>query len=963
MACNAGSVVRNTVDELQQLAGRVEAELAFARWLCDQQKSKGAAFGKLIAQAEALVPTIFASGSVQAVTQGVAQIEALLAPIGKFAKQYTIYCVGHAHIDMNWMWGWPETVAVTNDTFTTVLKLMDEFPTFHFSQSQASTYAMIEKHNPQLLQRIAQRVKEGRWEVTASHWVEGDRNMVSGESLTRHLLYTRRYMKQIFGLSAEDVQIDWAPDTFGHAATVPMYLRRGGVKWVYLHRPGSLGVKCPPVFWWKSPDNSRVLVRNDMANGYNGAFNGDVWKVLQRDCAATGLSFSMFVYGVGDHGGGPTRRDIARAIEMNAWPIFPNLTFAPARDFYARMEKEGAKLPTLDCELNTELTGCYTTQSLIKRCNRVAENRLTDAEAFCTIATASIGRAYPAADFVEGWRDTLFGHFHDILPGSNVHDSRTYTHGLFQKTMATTSMAETLALRELAAQITTAAPGVSDQIPPAGSGRSVLGAGVGYASDRNTVDAAEQTAGGTARPFVLFNPTAWERQQVVEATLWGDSPLWQATDEMRGRQYAVRTPDGQIIQAQKVDQGTFWGHSYVKVAFPAKTPAMGYATYTVLEETSKPAEQIARQITPPHHCFYVIAERRREGLENDLLQLELDPMTGGIRRLLDKRSRLAIIDCQGDAPILEYLVEKPHGMAAWVIDNACQRQTPQVIAIDRKLDGPYKATVDVKLKIAESDLTLTYELRAGDPCVHLHLTGTWLQRGTPQTGIPSLRLGLPLSLGGAKATYEIPFGALQRDLNHNEELPALNWAMVQGKAGGKSAGLLLANDCKHGYSLDGSTLHLTLIRSAYDPDPLPEIGQHEIHLDLLPFAGLLDVPAAIRAGRELNRPLRVVGTSVHAGKLSAVASAIDLDNDSLILACLKQTEDGQDVVLRLLNPTDKPQTGALKLNGKLMGKFVSATEVDLMEQPIKPSAAKLAGEKLTVSVPANGLASVKLVRA
>ena len=167
--------------------------------------------------------------------------ESLLAPLGAAAKSYTIYCAGHAHIDMNWMWSWPETVGVTIDSFTTVLRLMEEFPQFIFGQSQASVYRIVEEHRPDMLERIAARVREGRWEVTASHWVEGDKNIASGESLCRHLLYTRRYMQELFGLTPEDVQIDWSPDTFGHAHTVPSYLARGGVRYYYHHRPGVHG--------------------------------------------------------------------------------------------------------------------------------------------------------------------------------------------------------------------------------------------------------------------------------------------------------------------------------------------------------------------------------------------------------------------------------------------------------------------------------------------------------------------------------------------------------------------------------------------------------------------------------------------------------------------------------------------------------------------------------------------------
>ncbi len=962
MDVTAGGLVRGTVGSFQEMAERVDAELAFARGLCDLQKPRVLALDECVKEAEGMVRGVMGASSVETLREGVKRIEAVLAPVGKIAKQYTLYCVGHGHIDMNWMWGWPETVAVINDTMITVLKLMEEYGGFCFSQSQASIYAVLEKHNPELLARIVERVKEGRWEVTASHWVEGDRNMVSGESLTRHVLYTRQYMQKLFGLSPEDVQIDWSPDTFGHPASVPMYLVRGGIKWVYLHRPGAIGVERPGAFWWKSPDGSKVLVRNDMGQGYNGTFTGAVWKPLLKDCAETRLKFGMFVYGVGDHGGGPTRRDLSRAIEMNSWPIFPNLTLGRVRDYFSRLQAEGANLPTLACELNTELTGCYTTQALIKRSNRIAENRLTDAEAFCTLASVAAGRAYPAERFAEAWKSTLFAHFHDILPGSNVHDSRTHMHGMFQETMATTSMIETAALRAVAGLVNTVVPGMAVDEAAAMSGESVLGAGVGYGSERNIVYAAEQTAGGAARPFVIFNPTAWERAEVVEAVIWSDSPRPANMAEMRQRDYSVRTPNGDIVQSQVVDRGKYWGHGFTRLAFPVKVPGLGYATYTVLEHSVATAERAAGQTTRPHHCSYLIHERREEGIENDLVKLVLDPMTGGIRLLQDKRSGVAVIDRKGDAPLMEYLIEKPHEMSAWLIDNVYRREVPQVVAIHRKLDGPYKATLEVQLKIAESEITVTFELCAGDPRLYVHLNAMWFQRGGPVVGVPSLRMGLATMLEGAQATYEIPFGAIKRNLNNNEELPAINWAMVQGKIGGKTAGLLLANDCKHGHSLDGATLHLTLIRSAYHPDPLPDCGQHEVHLAVLPFVGDMDAASAIRAGRDLNKPLRVVSTAVHDGKLAADGSAISVDNAAIILADLKQAEDPVGVVLRLLNPTDEVQESVVRLDEALMGKFSRAVEIDLMERAIEGGALRLTGDKLTIQVPARALASVRLSR-
>lgn len=163
----------------------------------------------------------------------------------------------------------------------------------------------------------------------------------------------------------------------------------------------------------------------------------------------------MFVYGVGDHCGGPTKRDIERIICMNEWSIFPNIRFSTARTFYEALEKEISNLlPIIRGELNTEFADCYTEQSLIKRSIRIAENRLLDCESAVTFAEI-FGKQNINSDesLLDAWRNTLLLHFHDILPKSCVHDTRTYAHELFQNVVAFTSAKETMALRLLAEQM------------------------------------------------------------------------------------------------------------------------------------------------------------------------------------------------------------------------------------------------------------------------------------------------------------------------------------------------------------------------------------------------------------------------------------------------------------------------------------------------------------------------------
>jgi len=950
---------------------RFRSELEFAQGLCELNPKKAVQWEPLVAEATQRVLSSMES-DISRFQASIREAEDLLAPLCTEAKRYTIYCVGHAHIDMNWMWSWPETVAVTNDTFTTVLRLMEEFPEFHFSQSQASVYALIEEHNPALLKQIKKRVREGRWEVTASHWVEGDKNMVGAESLCRHLLYTRAYMRKLFRLEPEDIPVDWSPDTFGHAAHVPTYLTRGGVKYLYLHRPGAHGTPRPSAFWWKSPEGARVLVRNDMALGYNGEIRPEMSRDLLRFANETGLSFVMFVYGVGDHGGGPTRRDLLYAREMNEWPLFPNLEFSPAVTFYKRLEKEGSKLPVLAEELNLEFTGCFTSQSLIKKANRYGEKRLLEAEAAATASLFLCGTPYPAKRLEQGWRDVLFSHFHDILPGSGVRDTRTYAHGLYQRTMAMTGMEEIKALRSLADQVDTAALDLSsfeedrDQLSgPPSSLQTSLGAGVGFGSLDGGMSQVDQSEGEGTCFFVLFNPIPQPREEVTEVTLW-ENARGTSQRDLRGVPFNAIDSSGEVVPVQIVDSGHYWGHHFVRVAFPVEVGPWGYSTYAVIESAGEPKDSEAQgrdvsQLGLQHHCSYSFYERSPEGLENEWIRLELNPSTGGIRSLQHKPSQTLVISPPQEAAPFEFVVERPHGMTSWLVDHTGPVQHPEVLSLKRRLSGPYKATIDVRLRVRESEFTLTYELRRGDPTVYLHLQGTWVERGTPQTGIPVLRVAYPFALQASSPRYEIPFGAVSRNFQHGEEVPALRWAMVTGEGPHGSAGCLLLNDCKHGHSFHDGCLRLTLLRSSYDPDPLPEIAQHEVHLGLHPFAGSMKDADAIRLGQRFEHRLRAVSTSSHQGSLPAASHLLRCSPSSVVVGTLKRAEQEEGAIVHVFNSTSRGVTAKLQFNKKLLGQVSKAVEVDLMERPLSQSSAGMAeGNTATVKVPAQGFSALRV---
>ncbi len=493
-----------------------------------------------------------------------------------------------------------------------------------YTQSQASVYEIVRRHNPELFERIARRVKDGRWEVAASHWVEGDKNIASGEALARHLLYTRRFMKEHLGLKPEDVQIDWSPDTFGHALTIPAIDARGGVKYYYMCRGGN-GEK-PPVFWYKAPDGSRILV-NLETTWYNDHIAPHNATAMLKFCGKTGLKDWLNVYGVGDHGGGPTRRDILRCYEMDGWPIFPNFQFATTRDYYKILEDHGDKWPVIDRELNFEFTGCYTTQTQIKRNNRLGENYMVEAETTASIAARALGREYPAQALRDNWVNVLFSHFHDILPGSGVAETRQYNQGLFQKVAATTHMIKTNNLRAIAAVVDTSFAGsaADDEIVPAASSLAI-GGGPGRGTYWGGLSDAGHVIDGP-RPFVVFNPTAWPRTELVRATVW-DADTGPAGGDLKQKEFVVRAKGGKVVPAQKVNTGDYWGHKFVDLVFPAEAAPLGYTTYAIQEGKVEGYTAAVKEAVPPsrHEPFYGALP----ALENEFLRVAFDPATGGL---------------------------------------------------------------------------------------------------------------------------------------------------------------------------------------------------------------------------------------------------------------------------------------------------------------------------------------------
>src|SRR5580700_11104047 len=356
------------------------------------------------------------------------QAQAKLEQLRPWLQQFSIRAVGNSHIDMAWLWPWTETVEVVRNTFQSALNLMREYPDFKFTMSSARTYEWMEEKYPDLFKEIKQRVQEGRWEVIGGMWVEPDLNMPAGESLVRQILVGKRYFQKTFGV---DVKIGWNPDSFGYNRQLPQIYKKSGMdyfvtqKLLWAHEFTTFPYK---LFWWQAPDGSRLLTYfpHDYAGGIDAESLGSdlsIWMPSIYGKKLTDSPEMMHLYGIGDHGGGPTRVMLDHADQLRApESVYPKLQFSFAREFFSDLEKKlpSMQVPTWDGELYFQYhRGVFTTQAETKRRIRRAEETVLNAEKFASLATL-YGSAYPQDGMELTWKNLLFDHFHDIMPGSGI---------------------------------------------------------------------------------------------------------------------------------------------------------------------------------------------------------------------------------------------------------------------------------------------------------------------------------------------------------------------------------------------------------------------------------------------------------------------------------------------------------------------------------------------------------------
>ncbi|MBX3394800.1 MAG: alpha-mannosidase [Phycisphaerae bacterium] len=542
--------------ELRAEQERFRAELDIMRQLAERDKD--AHLLEHVKEAEnAEDLAAFERGDAEAYTASLHRARQSISHHHPQMQKYTGHLVGHAHIDLQWLWTWDETIReIIPQTFGQAVKFMEEFPDFTFSQSSAALYLATEVHHPELFDKMKKYIEDGRWELVGGRWCEGDTNIISPESHVRHFLYGQRYFQQTFG---KVCSVGWEPDTFGHCWTMPQLLLKSGIDSYYFCRAG----KGVPLFWWEGPDGSRVLAFEEPATGgwYNDVVSDDKVRELIKFVIGTGANDHLMVYGVGNHGGGPTREYIEAANAMKSRSPWPTVKFSTASEFFDRLHQMADKLnaPTIRNELNTIFEGCYTTHGRVKRLNRLAESALERAEVFSAMAV--VDGAFdrnPTSALGDGWKDVLFNHHHDTLPGSFIHPPSFYTNDMLERVIA---QAQRIQERSLKAIADRAAGGKSRR-------------------DDSTYQ----------KGIWIFNPLAWARSEVVTVDLFH-----LAEEEVAG----ILDSDGRSAPMQILDRSEEGDTSVTQICFLASgLPSCGYKVF--LADIRKAGEPHQRRPLPIH---------------------------------------------------------------------------------------------------------------------------------------------------------------------------------------------------------------------------------------------------------------------------------------------------------------------------------------------------------------------------
>ncbi len=881
----------------------------------------------------------------------------------------TVYALGHTHIDVAWKWPLRQTKEKAVRSFSTVLYLMKRYPEYRFFLSQPQLYEYVKEEAPEIFEQVKERVKEGRWEADGAMWLESDSNLTSGESLIRQILYGKKFFKEELGVDEQEIL--WLPDAFGFLGALPQIMKRSGIRYFLTTKMGWNDADQQPddTFLWEGIDGSRVTglyITTKNYETYPERFEKPVREVTyngRQNASQTMGTWQNYrnkelndavltIYGYGDGGGGPTEGMLEESRRLAyGIPGVPKVKLSGLKEYLQVLDKnlQNKKLNTWYGDLYLEYhRGTFSSVAENKKNNRICENKNQQAEWLAALSwwmnkkkeSENIGKSeseranatenqyiYPKETLDKAWKLLLLNQFHDILPGSAIGEVYEQSDIDYAKIKAMDEEIIRQALAELTA---------SEE-----------------SEETKESEISESNAG-----IIVWNPLGFAAEQVI------------ALDAQAQKEYGINVASSSdllsdeklsedfdesilsftnVSDTQRMKDGTL----LLTAALPAKgsvrlTKKDTSETTDKAQNTNSAEATTSKQAKTQSSAKFIL--RDAQTLETPWYVVSWDEL-GQITSLYDKEAKRELIESDTVGNEIVVYEDIPKDYDAWNVESYYTRKH-------------WKMTAAKPCQLTES----------GDVCAVLHTTLSY-QSSTIEQDIvffahtrridfktkmdwheeqQLVKAQFHFDVMTRTAACEIPYGVIERPTHKNTSWQRAQFEVCAHRFVDLSEpgyGVALLNDGRYGYSIEDSSLGLTLLTSGIFPFPDADKGVHELTYALMPHmgdwrsakvvqeAGLLNekpILSAVRPSAVLVSERTPEAISARSTTPDAVSSEsysmCEVSAPNVIVTSVKRAEDESGLIVRMYESSGVRTNVTWDVSG-LMPQQV--WECDLMEKQEK----------------------------
>jgi len=763
-----------------------------------------------------------------------------------------IYYIGNAHIDHTWWWRWIEGYDEVHATFRAALERMKEDHEFVFTSAVALHYQWIEEHDPTMFKEIQKKVKTGQWQIAGGWWVQPDNNIPNGESFARQGLYGQLFFKSRFGKFA---RTGYCVDSFGHNGQLPQILQQQNMRGWLACRPNISELKLPAeTCVWQGVDGSKVIYSRP-PTWYCTTANDTIenkYKAMKKHLE--NYHSALLFYGIGDHGGGPTTKDI-KAIrkfiknDKDVKHIWGNLD-----EFYDAEWENINQLPVHKGDLQYTFRGCYTTQYEIKRLNRLCENKLYSAENISAMASIFKNSSYEKEGISDGWKELLANQFHDVICGTCPRDATEDSLNRFGCVIHSADGISHFAARKITADFDTRAP-------------------KGY--DRTI-----------AVSFV--NPISRNRKIPVE--------IHPAPEPVLAGSPKMVDANGNEIECQNVlSKHNPSNGSLNRILFVPEVPACGAKLFHAVKNENRKYSAGKLSVS-------------KKALNNKRWKVGFDLKTGSIKSLYDIKNKVELVKPENQINKLLVLkdLRDTWGTNTDKFDEVIGEFKLKSIKILEK--GPLRASIEIKREYNNCQTRERISLYRDFEWIDFSMEIIWAEP------FRMLKVAFPLNLNNTRSFYEIPFANIERPTDGTEQ-PMQRWLEMRGRnKKNKPYRIGITGKTIGAADVSDSEIRLTLLRSPLfgymnsngmneEVDlPVNDQGLHNFEYRL--FGGTRDLKLP-EASDDLHIPHEIVFEGSHKGSNKKPIQIVSCKPDTVHVTALKSAENGKGFIVRLYETRGK----------------------------------------------------------